>query len=86
MLIIYEAIDVPGEKTTSGNLTISASSYSYVSLLKYFLPMMNHGKKKILPILWVEMNSKAKLLYSGQYEWSYAKSLLNKAFFVFLWM
>jgi hypothetical protein len=45
---------------------------------------MNHGKKKILPILWVEMNSKAKLLDSGQYEWSYAKSL--KAFFVFLWM
>jgi enoyl-[acyl-carrier protein] reductase I len=30
---------------------ISASSYSYVSLLKYFLPIMNHGKKKILPIL-----------------------------------
>jgi enoyl-[acyl-carrier protein] reductase I len=30
---------------------ISASSYSYVSLLKYFLPIMKHGKKKILPIL-----------------------------------
>jgi hypothetical protein len=43
---------------------------------------MNHGKKKILPILWVEMNWEAKLLYSGQYEWSYAKSLLNKALFV----
>jgi hypothetical protein len=34
---------------------------------------MKHGKKKILPILWVEMNSKAKLLYSGQYEWSYGQ-------------
>jgi len=58
MLSIYESIDVPGDKTTSGNLTkgiylaaISASSYSYVSLLKYFLPIMKHGKKKILPIL-----------------------------------
>jgi hypothetical protein len=57
---------------------ISASSYSYVSLLKYFLPIMNHGKKKILPILWAEMNSKAKLLHSGQYEWSYAKSLVTR--------